>query len=489
VIGGEHQGGRYPLHGDALTLGRGTDNDLVLPDIALSRKHLRLMSTQSGWSFRDLGSGNGTRLNGRSCDEGELQDGDQLEVGNSVLEYLSSDRPPGKAHSRVAGPAKALIPAPDDDGAPVEGRRTRAADVRVYRRPSKVRVALWAALAASVVLAAAVGAASWLTFQDPGGSSGRAAGLAHYRRGAAAFKRAEWEAALWQYQKAAAADPTLADADRAVREIRAYRDMYQRGLELQAAGRAPAARTLLSNIPPGAAFHANAQAALRAKEGVAGPTAGPRSKKPRRARKAAGAKNKADAPSPHTPEEGPVDRAMALYRAGGFEEAGRLLHGAASQGDAKAGKMAGDMRAFVIAREAGADELRRKRTGAAIRHLERALRLDEGLGQGYRSTVSRQLAEALAQRSREHLASGRLTEAAKTAVRARTLIPDHKPSQAVLDKLLTEARRLLVDAHRLRNPDPQAAIAQLKTALRITPRKSPEHVRAQELLTKIEDSL
>ncbi len=505
VVGGEHEGGRYPLHGDDLTLGRGTDNDLVLPDIAVSRKHLRLISTATGWHFRDLGSGNGTRLNGRVSDEGDLEDGDQIEVGNSVLEYLAVDRPPGKARSRSRRSSGPLRPAPADMESPLEGRKTQAADLRVYRKARSrtgARVALWAALAASVVLTLAVVTASWLTYRDSADSAGHSAGLTHYRRGATAFQRGDWEGSLREFRRASAADPTLADADRAVREIRAYRDVYRRGMQLGGKGRAPEARGLLSGIPGGAAFHPEARAALKALDVAEAAAAAPApatkapTAKPTPAAPAAAAGPADRAPTAgETPTSvtaapgGGVPEAMARYREGQFDDAARILHAVAARGNAKAGKMAADVRAFSKAQKAGAASLNAGKTGPAVAQLEAALKLDEGLGRGYRSSVARQLAEALAQQAQDNLDDGKLKDAARTAVRARALVKDHRAAQQVLDKLVIKARELTLQAMKLRNPDPQAAMARLKTALKITPRKSAEHARAQDLLMKIEDSL
>lgn len=512
VVGGEHQGGRYPLQGGDLTLGRGTDNDLVLPDIAVSRKHLRLIATADGWQFRDLGSGNGTRVNGRTSDEGDLQDGDQIEVGNSVLEYLAADRPPGKARSRARRDRATRRPAADVDvDSPLEGRKTMAADLRVYRQRtyrSGARVALWAALAASVVLTLAVVTASWLTYRDSAVGAGHSAGLAHYRRGATAFQRGDWDGALREFRKAATSDPAQADADRAVRQIRAYRDVYRRGMGLGGKGRMPEARGLLSSIPKGAAFYPEAQTALHAMEAPAATTvaarpapAGKPTSKVKPASPTAAAATSVDAVAALAPPpKATVARsggapgrdaaaAMSRYREGQFDDAAKILHAAAARGDAKAGKMAADVRAFAKAQRAGAAALNAGKTAVAIAELDAALKLDEGLGRGYRSTVGRQLAEALVARAEDHLEEGRLKAAAKAAVRARTLVQGHKPAQAVLDKLVVNARELTLQAMQLRNPDPQAAIAKLKTVFQITPRKSAEYARAQELLMKIEDSL
>lgn len=500
VVGGEHQGGRYPLQGADLTLGRGTDNDLVLPDIAVSRKHLRLIETANGWQFRDLGSGNGTRLNGRVSDEGDLHDGDQLEVGNSVLEYLAVDRPPGKARSRSKRSEGTPRPGPGPGDAPIGGRKTMAADLRVYRKArsrSGARVALWAALAASVVLTLAVVTASWLTYRDDAAGAGHSAGLTHYRRGAAVFQQGGWDAALREFRKASAADPTLADADRAVREIRAHRDVYRRGMELGAKGRTVEARGLLSGIPHGAAFYPEARAALMAMEApaeeVKEAAGAETTKAPGPAQAKATTAPESALPAAALPVSGDdrsgVSAAMARYREGQFDEAAKILHAAAARGDAKAGRMAADVKAFALAQRAGAASLNAAKPEPAIEQLGRALKLDEGLGRGYRSTVGRQLAEALTLRAEEHLEDGQLRAAAKKAVRARSLVPDHKAAQAVLDKLVVKARELTLEAMQLRNPDPQAAIGKLKTALRITPRKSAEYGRAQELLMKIEDSL
>jgi len=67
------------------TIGR-ENCDLVLTDVEVSRRHAVLRLTESGYSVEDLGSSNGTFLNGQgiSAPTG-LTDGDRLQVGETVL--------------------------------------------------------------------------------------------------------------------------------------------------------------------------------------------------------------------------------------------------------------------------------------------------------------------------------------------------------------------------------------------------------------------
>ncbi len=71
-----------------MTIGRGADCSIVLDDAAASRKHVEI--TERGpenWHWKDLGSTNGTLLNGRRMLEGRLQQGDRLQIGESVLRF------------------------------------------------------------------------------------------------------------------------------------------------------------------------------------------------------------------------------------------------------------------------------------------------------------------------------------------------------------------------------------------------------------------
>jgi pSer/pThr/pTyr-binding forkhead associated (FHA) protein len=87
-----------PLSGLRLTLGKASTNDVSLEhDPTVSRLHAVLENHGSAWSIRDLGSRNGTYLNGEKIDaERVLRSGDELRVGKSRLVYLEarqSDEP------------------------------------------------------------------------------------------------------------------------------------------------------------------------------------------------------------------------------------------------------------------------------------------------------------------------------------------------------------------------------------------------------------
>jgi hypothetical protein len=78
----------WPLTASTV-VGRGTEAQVQLADSGVSRRHLELTTHGSTVIARDLGSTNGTRLNGNPLSEAVLQDGDVLVVGTTSLTYRS----------------------------------------------------------------------------------------------------------------------------------------------------------------------------------------------------------------------------------------------------------------------------------------------------------------------------------------------------------------------------------------------------------------
>ena len=79
------QARRVVIEGGNLTIGRATDNDLVARDSRVSRHHGRISGRRGTLVYTDLGSTNGSRVNGVPIVEVVLGAGDRLEVGDTVL--------------------------------------------------------------------------------------------------------------------------------------------------------------------------------------------------------------------------------------------------------------------------------------------------------------------------------------------------------------------------------------------------------------------
>lgn len=75
------------LPGDSVTVGRGENNDLVLPDPAVSRHHLHLQRHGSRWRVHRLPEAAALYVNGRACDDADLVSGDQVVVGGTALRF------------------------------------------------------------------------------------------------------------------------------------------------------------------------------------------------------------------------------------------------------------------------------------------------------------------------------------------------------------------------------------------------------------------
>jgi hypothetical protein len=68
-----------------LTIGRSGDCHLVLADDTVSRRHAELRAEGGRWLLRDLGSSNGTYVNGRRVLEAEVRPGDLLHLGGAEI--------------------------------------------------------------------------------------------------------------------------------------------------------------------------------------------------------------------------------------------------------------------------------------------------------------------------------------------------------------------------------------------------------------------
>jgi diguanylate cyclase (GGDEF)-like protein len=85
-------GSHVPLESNgSYTIGRGSGCDIQLPDISVSREHARIATEGDDFVVEDLGSTNGTYVNGRKVTRHVLQAGDKIRVGRLHVEFQLRD--------------------------------------------------------------------------------------------------------------------------------------------------------------------------------------------------------------------------------------------------------------------------------------------------------------------------------------------------------------------------------------------------------------
>ncbi len=88
VARGPDVGARFPLESDVVQAGRHPESDIFLDDITVSRRHVEFVTRDKVTVVRDVGSLNGTYVNGERIDEAHLSSGDEVQIGKFKLLYL-----------------------------------------------------------------------------------------------------------------------------------------------------------------------------------------------------------------------------------------------------------------------------------------------------------------------------------------------------------------------------------------------------------------
>jgi pSer/pThr/pTyr-binding forkhead associated (FHA) protein len=121
---GPTPGATFSLEGDQLIIGRDTSSNIAINDAEISRKHARLTFQGGKYVIEDLGSTNGTFVNGqRLASPAVLKSGDVVSLGEQIVlmyEALASDPGATVMSARHSQPRPAPVPVPVPAPAPAQ---------------------------------------------------------------------------------------------------------------------------------------------------------------------------------------------------------------------------------------------------------------------------------------------------------------------------------------------------------------------------------
>ncbi len=173
VVRGSLAGRTFPLGDAPLSLGRNPDNDIVVSDPRASRRHAEIRRETAGFVLYDLGSSNGTLVNGQRIQSRALQPGDEFAIGDFAFRFdapavadgetlvVGSPMPPfvapAEAPAGSAPPGQA--PLPPMIGSPPPGRTP--ATGHQPRKPGLALLAVVGSLFVCIVLAGSIGGYMW----------------------------------------------------------------------------------------------------------------------------------------------------------------------------------------------------------------------------------------------------------------------------------------------------------------------------------------
>ena len=90
IIKGPQTGNTFELEGAETTIGRDPSNGILLNDMTVSRAHAKIIRNAAGVLIEDLGSLNGTWVDGAIVNSAPLHDGSSVQIGTFTLIYHES---------------------------------------------------------------------------------------------------------------------------------------------------------------------------------------------------------------------------------------------------------------------------------------------------------------------------------------------------------------------------------------------------------------
>ncbi|NOZ87096.1 MAG: FHA domain-containing protein [Deltaproteobacteria bacterium] len=525
-----------------LTIGRGVDNDVIISDLAASRQHAIVQVRDGSYFLADLGSGNGTRVNGRRIDEVPLKGGEEIEIGTVRCHFVIPSAKNGQPH--------------------------------VFTPKKKSGSMAKALLALSLVLLLAIGIGLVVKFGMKKGWFGKRgntgvtelarkndSGTAKkfFDQGVVKFREKEWKEALNKFQVAAQLDPRFPNIDKYLQRCKEEEDNARWFEEGKAAFKKRdlrKAREFLSKVTLESVYRTDAQQFLArtedalvdqmlkkaeqildanpsealklAKEvieimptntrafniqtkaedrldkkgtrvaAVERPSSTNRSWHPRRhyrpkskveTRPVKTEKNTEEEAPGQSSATGGIADGLRLFDQKKFSDAIAFMNNLSRSSRRratrrKASKLVKKLKAFNAAWNSGTNQLKKRSFGGAIRAFEKALRIGKTIKSSSPiiDEVKKRLAPSYVLYGNASLKNTKYSEAYQSFKKALKYRPGYTLAKRGMQQLASKAKKLYYEGYVAKYSDPDTAKKKWRIVVQITPPDNEWHQKAEKRL-------
>ncbi len=98
IVSGYAEGMEYPITGEYTVLGRDKDADITVKDPLVSRRHAAIIYHEGEFTIKDLGSTNGTMMNGNVIELASLRHRDKFRIGDTTIQFILQDTGEGRVY-------------------------------------------------------------------------------------------------------------------------------------------------------------------------------------------------------------------------------------------------------------------------------------------------------------------------------------------------------------------------------------------------------
>ena len=522
ITAGPRKGTEYPLVEALTTIGRGEGNVLVIPDISVSRQHSRVERQGERWVVLDQGSGNGTRVNGKSIERYPLQHGDEIEMGDTRVQFME---PGGVVVKGAKQPAAKPADEPE-----VTSNKAPASSKSALRK----RAPLYGAIVVALAIVFAAGLVKKRRQEQADaeaaaqGAESREFAQKRFQEGVALLKAGKWVEARDKLKIAAeldGQDPEIA------RYLESAENEAPRAQQLANAKAALArkdyagARGALAGVPDDSALSGSAhELAQQVKEAVDAAVREAKARvesgeasaaqelidpvlaaEPSRAdalavKEAIAGQKRAAAPAPERRRErAPAEPAvqqpapdvqsvLEAYLAG---DIGAAIERAQGSSSPRGERMLQDLKTFDAAYKDGLAKKQAGKTADAVRSLEQAMSADCSIGGGKDGRLGREVKKAL---SALHYQLGAAQAGSddtlpQAAAHLRAAVQDdpaNDAAQSQLRQIGDRAKEIYLRGYVAKDEDAEAARKAFKLVIETLPASDETAQKAKRWLDKLD---
>ncbi|MFU8803314.1 MAG: FHA domain-containing protein [Bradymonadaceae bacterium] len=243
VLEGPTAGQEFLINRLRNTVGRGTNNTIVVGDLAMSRQHFEInQNPDESFFLKDLNSINGTQLNGARVQEADLFHGDRLEAGKTTFQFLVPGNAPQPTRQRRVVAPSIMATVTEDDASPRVASPPASAS-----REGLQKALLYITIGAAILSVLLISAIAFIALRSSSPTDAVTPSQV-YMQGVEAIQARDWDKAEERFRKTIELEPKFENVPDQLTRIEMERESQRTIMEAREIADGEASTAFISRL-------------------------------------------------------------------------------------------------------------------------------------------------------------------------------------------------------------------------------------------------